>query len=55
MWWLIGIAVLIALLVSVAWRQRGRAGERFMTQRDVDGKSSKGSHGGFTGIGPTPG
>jgi hypothetical protein len=56
MWWLVALVVLIALsalMAVVAWRpHRGRAGDKVLTQRDLDKQNSKGIHGGFTGSGP---
>ena len=51
MWWITAVVVLVVLVAVVAWRQRGRSQDRFMTQRDADRQNTRGQHGGFTGSG----
>ncbi len=51
MWWIVALVVLIMLMAFVAWRQRKRSGDRFMTQQDLHRQNSKSEHGGFTGSG----
>ena len=39
--WVVAVVLLVALLVGVAWRQRGRNSDRFLTQRDLARQNSK--------------